>query len=136
MQRQRALAAQQPEERRRELDARQRARLERRVAPHVVLQRGAGCVVRLRALDLARRKAERQRIAKADAPRDDLARPARRVARRIVLREPGLEQPHRLKELEAMRLIEQPLDYARIDSPLRGLHRMISSPVRLDTTIS
>ena len=53
-----------------------------------------------------------------------------------LLREPFLQNPHRLKKLEAMRFVEQLLDYTRIDSPLRGLHRRISSPVRLDSTTS
>ena len=37
-----------------------------------------------------------------------------------LLREPFLQNPHRLKKLEAMRFVEQLLDYTRIDSPLRG----------------
>lgn len=53
--------------------------------------------------------------------------------RRLPCEQP-FEHAHRLEEFEAVRLVEQRVDYARIDSPVRGLHRMISSPVRFDTT--
>src|SRR5690606_35883575 len=51
-------------------------------------------------------------------------------------REQVLEDPHRLEESEAMRLLQQLLGYARIDSPLRGLHSTRTSPVVADRMLS
>ncbi len=106
VQRQRARPAEQPEERRRQLDVAEFAGRERRAARVARNEQRAVVVERARAFDLARRKAERQRVAEYDALRDDVAVPPRagRIGR--LPREQPFEHAHRLEELEAVRLVE------------------------------
>src|SRR5262249_13346013 len=155
VQRQRTLSAEQPEKRGRQFDAFEIAVRERIHALRGFGKRVARGPISRGAFDFARGKDQRERIAKVDAMRERIvlargcmsgacgacaARSARSACgtRGIgsLADEPALEQPDCLEKPEAVRLVEQTSDYARIDSPLRGKHRMISSPVRREMATS
>ena len=65
-------------------------------------------------------------------PITDFAAPELDIYARLT--ENQLVQPDELKELVAFRLLQGMTCQSRIESPLRGAHRINSSPVRLDTT--
>jgi hypothetical protein len=77
--------------------------------------------------DLAGRKAQRQAVLKAQHIEQHL------LLRHAVPAQPLHEQAHGLHELVALGLVQQVLDHARFNSPLRGRHRISSSPELCDT---
>lgn len=88
---------------------------------------------RLKHFDLGGSETLVQRIAEADARRQDIgAVPARGA----LVAEQAVEQTHGLKEFKPVRLLDELLDQARIESPERGSHRTSSSPVLTETSTS
>src|SRR5690606_14271476 len=83
-----------------------------------------------RILQLGRRERQRQAVAEAHPPGNGIAAVVALAQAQL------LHQPHRLEEPKAVRLGQQLLDQARVDSPLRGSHRTSSSPFRADTMTS